>query len=169
LLIGCNTWALHELKVRLNTQGPEHDLTHVGVGVSQVLPILVMCLLADQDTTLIFEQPELHLHPRVQTRLADFFLSISFMGKQCIIETHSEYLINRLRYRAACEEDGRVTENLKIYFVEMEDGHSMFREVHVNEYGAIQDWPEGFFDQSQTEAENILRAAAMKRKTKREK
>ena len=159
----------HELKVRLNTQGPEHDLTHVGVGVSQVLPILVMCLLADQDTTLIFEQPELHLHPRVQTRLADFFLSISFMGKQCIIETHSEYLINRLRYRAACEEDGRVTENLKIYFVEMEDGHSMFREVHVNEYGAIQDWPEGFFDQSQTEAENILRAAAMKRKTKREK
>jgi len=159
----------HELKVRLNTQGPEHDLTHVGVGVSQVLPILVMCLLADQDTTLIFEQPELHLHPRVQTRLADFFLSISFMGKQCIIETHSEYLINRLRYRAASEEDGRITESLKIYFVETEDDHSMFREVHVNEYGAIQDWPEGFFDQSQTEAENILRAAAMKRKTKREK
>jgi len=159
----------HELKVRLNSQGPEHDLTHVGVGVSQVLPILVMCLLADQDTTLIFEQPELHLHPRVQTRLADFFLSISFMGKQCIIETHSEYLINRLRYRAASEEGGRVTESLKIYFVEMQDGHSMFREVHVNEYGAIQDWPEGFFDQSQTEAENILRAAAMKRKTKREK
>jgi len=45
----------HEFKVRLAAGGPEHDLTHVGVGVSQVLPILVMCLLAEPDTTLIFE------------------------------------------------------------------------------------------------------------------
>ena len=46
----------HELKVSLSAGGPEHDLTHVGVGVSQVLPILVMSLLADEDNTLIFDQ-----------------------------------------------------------------------------------------------------------------
>jgi len=159
----------HELKVSLTEGGPNHDLTHVGVGVSQVLPILVMSLLADRDTTLIFEQPELHLHPKVQTRLADFFLSIVLLGKQCLIETHSEYLINRLRYRAAAEgDDNRVTNNLKVYFVEKIDGLSSFREVKVNDYGAILDWPEGFFDQSPREAEAILRAAAIKRKTKRE-
>lgn len=160
----------HELKVTLSEGGPNHDLTHVGVGVSQVLPILVMSLLADRDTTLIFEQPELHLHPKVQTRLADFFLSIVLLGKQCLIETHSEYLINRLRYRAATEGDeNRVTRNLKVYFVEKTDGSSSFREVKVNEYGAILDWPEGFFDQSQFESESILRAAAAKKKTKRGK
>lgn len=158
----------HELKVSLSEGGPAHDLTHVGVGVSQVLPILVMSLLADRDTTLIFEQPELHLHPKVQTRLADFFLSIVLLGKQCLIETHSEYLINRLRYRAAAEgNDNRVTNKLKVYFVEKSEGSSSFREVKVNEYGAILDWPVGFFDQSQFEAESILRAAATKKKAQR--
>lgn len=148
--------------------GPEQDLTHVGVGVSHVLPILVTSLLADGDTTLIFEQPELHLHPKVQTRLADFFLSIVLTGKQCLIESHSEYLINRCRYRAAAEGDNnRVTNNLKLYFVEKTRGESHFREVKVNDYGAILDWPEGFFDQSQFESEAILRAAAAKKRLRR--
>jgi predicted ATPase len=160
----------HELKICLSEGGPNHDLTHVGVGVSQVLPILVMCLLADRDTTLIIEQPELHLHPKVQVLLADFFLSIVLSGKQCLIETHSEHLINRLRYRAAADENNNILdENLKIYFVEKTDGSSVFREVKVNEFGAILDWPEGFFDQSQSESESILLAAVAKRKQQRGK
>lgn len=154
----------HELKVSLAENGPKHDLTHVGVGVSQVLPILVSALLAGPDTTLIFEQPELHLHPMVQTRLGDFFLSIALAGKQCLIETHSEYLISRLRYRAAAEvETSRVKDSLKMYFVEKRLGTSEFRDVAVNEYGAIEDWPEGFFDQGPRESEAILRAAMKKR------
>ena len=91
----------HELKVALSDSDSTHDLTHVGVGVSQVLPILVMGLLADTDTTLVFEQPELHLHPKVQTLLGDFFLSMALCNKQCIVETHSEYFIDRLRFRIA--------------------------------------------------------------------
>lgn len=160
----------HEMKVTLAQGEKPQDLTHVGVGVSQVLPILVMSLLAERDTTLIFEQPELHLHPRVQTRLGDFFLSIVLAGKQCLIETHSEYLINRLRFRAAeQDETNRVTDQLKIYFVEKSSDSSDFREVKVNEYGAILQWPEGFFDQSQVESEAILRAASIKKKGQRQK
>jgi predicted ATPase len=125
-------------------------------------------LLADRDTTLVFEQPELHLHPMVQTRLGDFFLSIVLAGKQCLIETHSEYLVSRLRHRAAAEgKTNRVTDNMKIYFVEKKNGASDFRDVNVNEYGAILDWPEGFFDQSAREAEDILRAAMKKRRAER--
>ena len=57
----------------------------------------------------------------------------------------------------------------KVYFSEKgESGHSSFREVVVNEFGAIPDWPKGFFDQSQFEAEEILRAAAQKRRLRRE-
>ncbi len=158
----------HELKVSVAKGGKAQDLTHVGVGVSQVLPILVMSLLADEDTTLIFEQPELHLHPKVQTRLGDFFLSMTFLGKQCIVETHSEYLINRLRFRAASAPAERsLVDLMKIYFLEKKEGASAFKEVNINEYGAILDWPEGFFDQSQQEAEEILKAASAKRRVTR--
>ncbi|MCG2777397.1 MAG: DUF3696 domain-containing protein [Desulfobacterales bacterium] len=157
----------HELKVSVSGTVRAHDLTHVGVGVSQVLPILVASLLAELDTTLIFEQPELHLHPKVQTLLGDFFLSMTALGKQCIVETHSEYLINRLRFRtAAAIESNPWVEALRVYFVERSDEGSSFRDVHINEYGAVLDWPAGFFDQSQLEAEAILRAAANKRKKK---
>ena len=125
-----------------------HDLTHVGVGVSQVLPIMVMCLLADPDTTMVFEQPELHLHPKVQTLLGDFFLSMAILGKQCILETHSEYLINRLRFRAAADVKNELAKAMRMYFVEKIGDTSNFRPVVVNEFGAIPDWPDGFFDQS---------------------
>ncbi|EQB15097.1 AAA family ATPase [Sphingobium lactosutens] len=159
----------HELKVALANSEGKHDLTHVGVGVSQVLPILVMCLLADADSTLVFEQPELHLHPKVQTLLGDFFLSMALCNKQCIVETHSEYLIDRLRFRIAAAEGNALTDQAKIYFVEKPGAASTFREIKVNEYGAITDWPEGFFDQSQQQAEEILKAAALKRKVTRNK
>ena len=158
----------HELKVEIPNSGSSHDLTHVGVGVSQVLPILVMCLLAEPDSTLVFEQPELHLHPRVQTLLGDFFLSMALCNKQCIVETHSEYFIDRLRFRiAAAPPENELNKQAKIYFVEKPAQESLFREVEINEYGAISDWPEGFFDQSQQQAEDILRAATVKRKANR--
>ena len=160
----------HELKVEIPNSGSSHDLTHVGVGVSQVLPILVMCLLADTDSTLVFEQPELHLHPRVQTLLGDFFLSMALCNKQCIVETHSEYFIDRLRFRiASAPIENELNSQAKIYFVEKPAQDSLFREVEINEYGAITDWPEGFFDQSQQQAEDILRAATAKRKTSQRK
>ena len=158
----------HELKVGLSNSDSTHDLTHVGVGVSQVLPILLMCLLADTDSTLVFEQPELHLHPRVQTLLGDFFLSIALSGKQCIVETHSDYFIDRLRFRiAAASPENELQSQAKIYFVEKPSRASSFREVVINEYGAIADWPDGFFDQSQQQAEAIITAALAKKRAQR--
>ncbi len=153
----------HELKV--STLGSEslHDLTHVGVGVSQVLPILVQSLLSERGSTLIFEQPELHLHPRVQTRLADFFVSMTMLDKQCIIETHSEYLINRLRYMSAITEEDNISEGVILYFVEKEKGCSEYRPIRINKYGVIEDWPCGFFDENEDNAAKILRASMMKK------
>ena len=160
----------HELTVQISGETRSHDLTHVGVGVSQVLPILVASLLSEPDTTLILEQPELHLHPRVQTRLGDFLLSLTQLGKQCILETHSEYLINRIRFRIAAASDQNLwKEAVKVYFVERPTADSKFREVEINEYGAILEWPEGFFDQSQQEAEAILMASVKKLRLQRER
>ena len=143
-------------------------LVHVGVGVSQLIPIVVMCLIAPKGSTLVLEQPELHLHPKTQAALADFFLAIERSGKQCIIETHSEHLINRIRRRVvAGQTSGSVKDLLALYFAKNTNGESTFQRVEINEYGAISDWPEGFFDQSQLEAASILGASLKRRRDKK--
>ncbi|WP_375345373.1 DUF3696 domain-containing protein [Priestia megaterium] len=157
----------HELKVIIEEGNSFHDLTNVGVGVSQVLPILVLSLLAEKGSTLIFEQPELHLHPRVQTRLADFFVSMMQLKKQCIVESHSEYLINRLRYRSVVSKDDSISKNVIMYFVEKENGKSKYNPVKINKYGVIEKWPKGFFDENEENSAAILRAAMEKRKKER--
>jgi predicted ATPase len=148
-----------EGQVKLFPGDKAHDLTEVGIGVSQVLPILVMCLLANKDSTLVFEQPELHLHPKVQSRLADFFLSMALLDKQCIVETHSEYLIYALRYRISeslLHEDERIQKAIKILFTEKKDGKSEFREINVNKHGELSAWPDGFFDERQKLSDRML-------------
>ena len=84
------------------------------------------------------------------------------MRKQCLIETHSEYLINRLRLRAARAPGKAVSELIKLYFVEKTGGFTIYRDVVINEFGTIMRWPKGFFDQSQREVEDILLAADRK-------
>ena len=154
----------HELKVAVMDSESLHELTHVGVGVSQILPILVLCLLAEPGSTLIFEQPELHLHPRVQTRLADFFISMTILRNQCVVETHSEYLVNRLRYRVAISEGASLADDIMIYFVEKEQGRSKYSPIKINQFGVIPDWPKGFFDEGEETAAALLKAAMDKRK-----
>lgn len=155
----------YELKVKTNaTDTVWQDLTHVGVGVSQVLPIVLMALLSDSDDLLIFEQPELHLHPRVQSRLCDFFIAMSMDSRQCLIETHSEYIITRLRSRIAQAESENLKEISSIFFVDKINGISTFSKVDVSRFGAIENWPKEFFDDSNREVEIIIREAAKKRK-----
>lgn len=158
----------HRLQVRTEAEGRPYDLTHVGVGVSQVLPILVMALLAPQHSLLIFEQPELHLHPKVQSRLADFFISMAAVNKQTILETHSEYMVERFRLRIAESNEGSVANDVNVYFCDRPEGNTRFRKIEISDYGAIVDWPDDFFDQSQKETEKLLLAAAAKRRRRQQ-
>lgn len=158
----------HELKIITSDSKLKHDLTQVGVGVSQVLPILVLALLADSGSTLIFEQPELHLHPKVQSRLADFFVSMTRLGKQCIVETHSEYMVNRLRYLAAADLGDSVANSTAIYFVTKQGERSNYRDINLDELGGFDAWPEGFFDESERAASTLLQRSLSKRRSRRE-
>lgn len=143
-------------RVQHRKEGQERPLQAVGVGVSQVLPILVAGLLAPEGAVLLIEQPELHLHPRAQARLGDFFLGLSHTGKQCIIETHSDCLVNQLRYRMV--QNANIMKSIKMYFVEQDaDGRSEFRSVSISHHGNIVDWPDGFFDESLHQEDNINR------------
>lgn len=153
----------YELYVKTSAGDKWQDLTHVGVGVSQVLPIILMFLHSDHNDILIFEQPELHLHPKVQSKLCDLFLIMSDFGRQCIIETHSEYMINRLRLRVVQDQlDERISKS-SLYFISKGKGSSVFEKVEINKFGAIPKWPEEFFDQTDKEIEKILMEASNKK------
>lgn len=158
----------YELYVKVADGENWQDLTHVGVGVSQVLPIVLMFLLSSPDDILIFEQPELHLHPKVQSRLCDLFITMASAGRQCVIETHSEYMINRLRLRIAQSEGTEISQHSSVYFISKENGLSHFERVNINEYGSIPSWPKDFFDQTDREIETIMMAAARKKKMERQ-
>lgn len=153
----------HELQVRVPNVDKPHDLTNVGVGVSQILPVVVLALMAQPHSVLVFEQPELHLHPKVQSRLADFFISLIYHNKQCIIETHSEYLVHRLRRRIAeMPPEKAISKLAGVYFIERDENGTQAKKIEISEFGAIVDWPEDFMDQSQSEIDRILEAASLK-------
>ena len=82
------------------------SLTDVGFGVSQVLPVLVLLYYVPEGSTVLMEQPEIHLHPAVQSGLADVMLSVADVRNvQIVVESHSEHLMRRLQRRVA-EEQG---------------------------------------------------------------
>jgi predicted ATPase len=144
-------------------------LSAVGVGVSQLLPILVMGLLAPDNTLLLVEQPELHLHPRVQARLGDFFMGLAKCTKQCIIETHSENLVSQLRYHIV-QAGGQEKSDCLIYFVDQdEQGATQFSPVEISPNGNIMNWPEGFLDESMLQEDRITAASVRKRAQKAKK
>ena len=143
----------------------EVDLTSVGVGVSQVLPVILLCLLAEPGTLVILEQPELHLHPKLQQDLADFLLACTRAGRQLVIETHSEHLVNRLRYRIAADETDETHGLIRLVFAENEGGVTSYREPEINAYGGLgDDWPAGFLDLTARESQDLVRQALAKRK-----
>jgi predicted ATPase len=92
---------LFEVDVRLAGRKIRTNLVDVGFGVSQVLPVLVQGLLMEPGGIYLVQEPEIHLHPDAQAGLADFFIYLAFQGVTCIVETHSEYLLLRLRRRLA--------------------------------------------------------------------
>jgi len=148
----------YELHVAIEGVTRDLDLTTVGVGVSQALPIIVLGLIADPGSLLLFEQPELHLHPDVQAALGDFFLALARTGRQLIIETHSEYLVNRLRRRAAAEPDSDVTRQVRLFFFERDGASSTVGAHQIGAGGAMVGWPQGFLDTASREVEAIARA-----------
>ena len=152
------------IKVKPHGMDSSVPLTSVGVGVSQLLPVLVLCLLAEPGSVILLEQPELHLHPALQQRLADFFIAMVRSGRQLIVETHSEYMVSRLRRRIVEDPDDELLDLAKVIFAERdrETGLSSYREVGLTPTGAVEEWPAGFFDQAAEEERAIIMGGVAK-------
>jgi hypothetical protein len=134
----------------------------VGVGISQMIPVIVGCL-RNQQGILAIEQPELHVHPAIQVGLGDLFIravqtteSIVGAGKTLLVETHSEHIMLRLlrRIRETTENEvppgaiGLSPGDLSVIYVESGDDGVRFRPLRVDPEGEFIDrWPRGFFEE----------------------
>jgi predicted ATPase len=124
----------------------ELNLKQVGVGISQILPIITLILTSKEHDVLLIENPEVHLHPKLQAIFVDLCLFAAENNRKLVVETHSEHVINRLRFRI--KENPRYLENTNILFLEKLQGNIRYTEVHVSKDGKIDFWPENFFDQN---------------------
>ena len=126
------------------------SLLDVGFGVSQVLPVIIQSLFAS-DKTILIEQPEVHIHPRLQTELGDLFIeSVKDFGNRFIIETHSEHLMLRLQRQIR---EGKLSpDDVSVIYVDRSDEGSVCLQLRLDSEGDfIDEWPDGFFEEGYKE------------------
>jgi predicted ATPase len=163
----------------------EASLQHVGRGLGYLLPVVQLGLIADPlrfDPALgvvprdeyvealdafaqvAVEEPETHLHPKVQTRLAHWFVTLAMAGRRLMVETHSDHLVRRLRGLIARAEAGGALEqwlakNVVIAEVAQDEhGYSKLHCSRLTPEGRIDEWPADFMDEASDEERSIYYA-----------
>lgn len=158
---------LFRVFVQRSQKSVETLITDVGFGVSQILPVIALLYYAPEGSTILIEQPEIHLHPSVQAGLADLFISTTkTRNLQIIVESHSEHFLNRLMRRVAEEKTkfGDIrSDDIALYFCEYTDGFSELCPLEVNLFGGITNWPRDFFGNQMGEVIAREKAASEKR------
>lgn len=152
--------------LRLNANSNEDTrvtIADVGFGVSQIFPIILEGFRISKGHTLLLEQPEIHLHPKLQMQMADYFISLAMSGKSLMIETHSDHIINRLVRRIVEDQTNNLNDLIEIYFITETSEGPKIEEIMVDESRGIINWPMDFFDQNASEQEKIIQAGIKKR------
>jgi predicted ATPase len=149
----------------IENQGQASNIKDVGVGVSQVLPVIVAALFAQRGHIVIVEEPESHLHPLAQSQLAELFARVSCeRNVQFIVETHSEHLFRRMQTLMA---RGDVkNHSCAMYFVEREGKQALIQALEADENGRIRNWPDKFFGDSVGETRTQAQAIAQRQREK---
>ncbi len=148
-----------EMSVKTPSVPCDSNIADVGLGISQFLPVLVADMQLPEGSTLAVSQPEIHLHPSAQAGYANLMIKNFYQHKKrYIIETHSEYIINRLRLLIAKgeinEEDVKI-----IHLVSSEDGAIPY-DIRLRKNGKIEGAPRDFFGTYQIDTLDLAIAAA---------
>ncbi len=136
----------YKFLVQDTVSGMELELTEVGFGISQILPIITLVLVSSKEDLILIENPEIHLHPRLQGNLVDFFLWAMESGRKLVVETHSEHIINKLRLRI--KERPELAKSCNLYFFHKKEGVASYENIEISTDGRITYWPKDFLEES---------------------
>jgi predicted ATPase len=126
-------------------EGRAANVIDVGYGISQALPVIVQSVLVDRDNLLLLQQPEVHLHPRAQAALGSFFSRlVAKAHKQLVIETHSDFIIDRIRQHVA-RGDIRAAD-VAILFLERAKAETRLHVISLDAAGNILNAPTSYRD-----------------------
>jgi len=132
-------------QIRVHVGGNAMNLIDVGYGVSQVLPIIVDSLRGKQGGTFLLQQPEVHLHPKAQAELGSFFGALAKrQDKYFVVETHSDYLVDRIRMDIRDKKNGLRPEDVSLLYFERNNGEAQIHRLELDEHGNIVNAPPGY-------------------------
>jgi len=138
------------------------SLEKLSSGYSQIAPIVIQTGVMKESEVLAIENPEVHLHPRLQSQLAEFLMQNARVGKRFLIETHGDLLVRRIT-RAVIEKEIKARD-VALYFARLKHDkkrkitYSVLERIKFDKVGRIQNWPKGFLDQSVEESRKLLLA-----------
>ena len=132
-----------QIEVKHPHGGPWRNLVDVGYGVSQAIPIIADAVSTEPSTTLLIQQPEVHLHPRAQAAMGSFFAQLATSGRnQLVVETHSDYLVDRVRMDVR---DGRIKAgDVVILYFEQAKGGVDIHPIEIDARGHPREVPPGY-------------------------
>ena len=138
------------LGIRTSRSTDFHRPIHTGFGLTQVLPIVVAALSADEGGLLLIENPEVHLHPAGQATMGEFLAEAAAAGVQVILETHSDHVLNGVR--RAVKKRILTPDDVALHFFRLgqdneQDGGVQVESPVLDSDGNVDSWPDGFFDQ----------------------
>jgi predicted ATPase len=132
-------------QIEVRVSGPAFNLVDVGYGVSQALPILVDSLQGEPGQIFLMQQPEVHLHPKAQAALGTFLVQlVKRENKMFVVETHSDYLIERIRMDIRDGVCQVKPEDVIILFFQRAGAEVTIHPIRIDSHGNILDAPNGY-------------------------
>ncbi|MER6709861.1 DUF3696 domain-containing protein [Streptomyces sp. NPDC000877] len=128
--------------------------TNVGFGLTYALPIVVACLTATPESLILLENPEAHLHPKGQSRMAALLSAAAATGAQLIVETHSDHVLNGVRI--AVKQGVLQPEDTVVHYFQGNGAGTEVVTPRIDKDGMLQQWPEGFFDEWENSLDQLL-------------
>ena len=141
--LGTSAAGPFQIEIRKHS-GPKRNLIDVGYGVSQVLPVVAELSRPEAPWMFLFQQPEVHLHPSAQAALGTLFCATVASGRQLIIETHSEYILDRIRMDIRDGETKLKPEDVSVLYFERTDSDVRIHSLRLDEQGNTLDAPDGY-------------------------
>lgn len=152
-----STGPSYSLEAKNEQTGVLSNILDVGFGLNQLIPIIVQCFYAKKGSLIMIEQPEAHLHPRAQAKVADLLIDVAKYGNRLMVETHSEHLLLRLQRRIA---EGTIdSHQIRVYYFDLGAKGTEKKDMTLDEKGYFKEpIPKGFFEEGFDEAFAHLKA-----------